>query len=149
MIAQSDSKGMKVVECEINQFQLSKFFYQQVGKDWQWTDRLGWTDEQWRRHAEADSLRTWIGYYKGSPAGYFELQQQNENGVEIAFFGLLPEFIGLGMGGFLLTKAVESAWAWDDPPRVWLHTCSLDHPHAIKNYRARGFEVYRTEVKKG
>ena len=63
--------------------------------------------------------------------------------VEIAYFGLAPRFIGKGFGGYLLSHAIKSAWAWEGTRRVWVHTCTLDHPTALQNYKARGLEVYK------
>ena len=81
---------------------------------------------------------------RGAPAGYFELRRDDEADVEIAYFGLLHQFLGRGLGAHLLTEAVERAWAIG-ATRVWLHTCSLDHPAALPNYVKRGFTAYRTE----
>lgn len=83
-------------------------------------------------------------YVKGAPAGYFELEFQDGN-VEIACFGLLPRFIGLGLGGHLLTEAISRAWQME-ATRVWVHTCTLDHPNALANYQARGLRIYREET---
>jgi GNAT superfamily N-acetyltransferase len=77
-------------------------------------------------------------------AGYYELRREEDSSVEIVYFGLLPEFTGRGLGGYLLTDAVERAWA-SGARRVWLHTCSFDHPFAIQNYLDRGFTVFKTE----
>lgn len=140
------SNGFSVVECGIKQFQFNRFLYQLVGEDYQWLDKLSWTEEQWRAFAEDDRLRTWVGYFKGSPAGYYELQQQDGGDVEIAYFGLTPKFIGKGFGGYLLSHAIESAWGWKGSRRVWVHTCTLDHPSALHNYKARGMTVYRVET---
>ena len=79
---------------------------------------------------------------RGSPAGYFELDRQGES-VEVAYFGLLPPFIGLGLGGALLAAAV--ARGFELSTRVWLHTCTLNHPQALANYLARGLRPYKTE----
>ena len=140
-----ESKGLQIVESEIKQFQFNRFLYQLVGKAWQWTDKLSWSDEQWKAYAENDNLRTWAAYLRGSPAGYYELQQQDGGDLEIAYFGLAPKFIGQGFGGYLLSQAIKSAWEWRGTKRVWVHTCSLDHPSALQNYKARGMEVYRVE----
>ena len=142
----TDPKGATVLECKIKQFQFNKFLYQLVGSNWNWTDKLSWSDEQWKAFAEVDTLRTWVAYVKGSPAGYFELQQQKNKHVEIAYFGLAPKFIGQGVGGYLLSQAVKAAWAWDGTTRVWVHTCTLDHPNALQNYQSRGFEIYQEET---
>ena len=140
-----ESGGLQVSECEIKAYQLNRFLYQYVGGAWAWTDKLSWSDEEWKTYAESDHLRTWLACYRGSPAGYYELRRQDGD-LEIAYFGLAPRFIGQGFGGYLLTHAIESAWAWKEPNRVWVHTCTLDHPSALPNYRARGMRVYRTEV---
>ena len=121
---------------------LNKYFYSEVGRNWRWTAKLTWTDKDWQRHAEA--VDTFVGYYDGTPAGYFELRLENTN-VELAYFGLLPEFVGKGLGGALLSFAINEAWKFN-PERVWVHTCSLDHPAALANYKARGFKIYRTET---
>jgi GNAT superfamily N-acetyltransferase len=142
----TDSKGLKVFECKIKQFQFNRFLYQLVGNDWEWVDKNAWTDAQWREYAENDNLRTWVGYHRGSPAGYYELQQQSDGNVEIAYFGLASKFIGRGFGGYLLSQAIKSAWGWQGTRRVWVHTCTLDHPSALPNYKARGLMVYKVET---
>jgi len=139
--------GLQIHECIVKQFQYNRFLYQLVGAAWQWTDKLQWTDKQWIAFAENDNLRTWVAYYRGSPAGYYELQQQDGGDVEIAYFGLAPKFIGRGFGGYLLSQAIHSAWAWAGTERVWVHTCTRDHPSALQNYKARGMVVYRVETR--
>jgi len=139
--------------------------YFRVGENWKWIDKRPWTDEQWKEYANDPNLRTFAGYNGDVVIGYFELQRQSNAGdsvstchtshvtrhteeVEIAYFGLLPEFIGRGFGGALLTSAIETAWAWSPTPsRVWVHTCNRDHPSALANYQARGFKIYQTVTK--
>ena len=142
--AKQEAHGLQVCECEIKQFQFNRFLYQFVGAPWAWTDKLSWTDDQWRAYAEDDDLRTWVAYYRGSPAGFYELQRQDRGDVEIAYFGLATRFIGQGFGAYLLSQAIESAWAWKGTKRVWVHTCTLDHPSALLNYKSRGMEIYDT-----
>lgn len=127
---------------------LNRFLYATVGGDWYWVDQLGWSYADWQRFVERDNLETWLAYVSGTPAGYFELELQERGDVQIRHFGLLPQFIGQGLGGALLVAAVRRAWA-RDACRVWLHTCSLDHPSALPAYLARGFRLYdevRSEV---
>ena len=145
LTGKKESRGLRVSECEIKAYQLNRFLYHYVGGPWEWTDKLPWSDEEWRTYAESDNLRTWVAYYKGSPAGYYELQLHGGD-VEIAYFGLAPGFIGRRFGGYLLTQAIETAWAWRGTKRVWVHTCTLDHRNALENYKARGMKVYRTET---
>jgi GNAT superfamily N-acetyltransferase len=122
------------------QWQLNRFLYCYVGKRWRWNDKRSWPDERWQRYVGSGDLRTFLGTIEGSIVGYYELQKKGEN-IEIAYFGLTPEFVGRGLGGALLTSAIEHAFAWDGK-RVWVHTCTLDHPAALPNYLARGMRVF-------
>ena len=143
-----DSLGLEIRECAIKQFEFNRFLYQLVGKPWGWVDKLSWTDDEWKAFAETDNLRTWVAYCEGSPAGYYELERQEDGNVEIAYMGLAPKFIGKGFGGYLLSHAIKSAWDWDGTKRVWVHSCTLDHPGALGNYKARGMKVYRETAEK-
>ena len=118
--------------------------YREVGARWQWRDRLGWSDDTLRDHLASANIHIFELLVDGESAGFFELRNGSD-AVEIAYFGLLPAFIGRGLGGALLTAAVTEAWRLG-PRRVWLHTCTLDHPQALANYRARGFRIYRVET---
>ena len=122
-----------------------RYLYVEVGRPWHWVDRLGWTDEMVHRHLADPTVSLWLLSWRGAPAGYFELKQDADRGCEIAYFGLLPEFTGKGWGKYLLTCAVRSAWD-TGASRVWLHTCTLDHPAALPNYLRRGFRAVREEV---
>lgn len=124
---------------------LNRQFYVMVGGQWNWTDRLKWLDDDWCRYVNRSVLQTWVGYLHGESIGYCELELQSDGNMEIAYFGLLPEFVGRGLGGVLLTAAVERAWLNPEVRRVWLHTCTDDHPNALENYRKRGFTLYKTE----
>lgn len=125
--------------------ELNRFLYTAVGGDWYWIDRLGWTYEQWRRWVDRPELQTWLAYLDGTPVGYFELEAQLRGDVEIAYFGLLPQFVGRGLGGVLLTAAIERGWQ-RGARRVWVHTCTLDHPRALANYQARGMRLFKQET---
>ncbi|MDX1681831.1 MAG: GNAT family N-acetyltransferase [Phycisphaeraceae bacterium] len=137
--------GFEVTAVDPPDPDFNRRFYREVGEAWQWTDRREWSDDQWHDYVYRDALKTWVGRQAGEPAGYFELESQADGDVEIVYFGLLPAFIGRGLGGPLLSAAVESAWNLPDTRRVWVHTCTDDHPHALENYRRRGFEVFKIE----
>jgi GNAT superfamily N-acetyltransferase len=122
-----------------------RYLYAEVGRAYHWTDRLTWPDDQVRAHLADPGVSLWLLSSGGAPAGYFELKGHGDQSVEVAYFGLLPEFVGRGWGGHLLTLAVRAAWALE-PERVWLHTCTLDHPAALPNYLKRGFRPVREEV---
>jgi GNAT superfamily N-acetyltransferase len=125
--------------------ELFRYLYAEVGRAFRWTDRLAWSDEQVQRHLDDPRNSVWLMSWDDTPAGYFELRDHDDGSVEIAYFGLLPDFIGRGWGKYLLTRAVQAAWQ-SGPKRVWLHTCTLDHPAALPNYLKRGFRPVRTEV---
>lgn len=125
--------------------EFSRFLYTSVGGNWHWRDRLPWRYQQWQSFVNRPEIKTWVAYVNGTPAGFIELESQPENAVEITYFGLLPQFIGQGIGGHLLTVGVQQAWEMG-PHRVWLHTCSLDGPYALKNYESRGFVLYDTQT---
>jgi GNAT superfamily N-acetyltransferase len=103
-----------------------------------------WTESQWQEYAESNRLSTFAAFYDGSVAGYYELMGDYEGAIEVAILGLTPKFVGGGFGGVLLSSALEEAWR-GNPKRVWLHTCTLDHPAALANYQARGMKVFKVE----
>ncbi len=107
-------------------------------------DRLTWSPERWKDYAVRDEFSTWLGVYEGMTAGYFELEEQDEGNIEIKIFGLVPQFVGKGLGGPMLTEAIRTAWG-RGASRVWVHTCTLDAPQALPNYLARGLRVYKKE----
>ena len=126
-------------------FQLNKFFYKQVGKKHRWIDRLSWTDEKWINFISNKNLETYVISESEDLIGFFELlYNPNLNETEISYFGLLEEYIGKGIGGYALSEAIKKSFE-KNIKRVWLHTCTLDHPNALKNYIARGMKVFRKE----
>lgn len=119
--------------------------YRAVGAAYRWRDRWDWTDAEIHAHLESSYITLFVATRDGALAGWYELRRVPEDdSVEIAYFGLVSEALDRGLGKHLLSCAVRDAWALG-PRRVWLHTCTLDHPHALPNYRARGFTPYRTE----
>jgi GNAT superfamily N-acetyltransferase len=143
--------GVRIVRAEVPSPEFGRFLYTAVGADCSWHDRLPWPPEQWRALLEQPGTELWVAYAHGTPAGYVELAGQDEGVVEIVYFGLLPDFRGRGIGGHLLSYGAARAWdlagRWPGRAptrRVWVHTCSLDGPHALGNYQRRGFRVYDT-----
>jgi GNAT superfamily N-acetyltransferase len=122
---------------------LNRLFYTEVGGEFDWIDKEGWSPGRWQEWAER--VETWVVYDRGTPAGYAELGHR-PSGVEIETFGLLAPFRGRGLGGALLTRATERALELSDGGRVSVSTCELDGPHARANYEARGFRVVREAV---
>ena len=136
------SYELRLVDAPLPEF--SRFLYVAVGASCLWYMRLSWSYDQWLRMLNNDNVQTWVAYINGTPIGYFELEKQPQGSTEICYFGLLPEFIGQGFGKQLLADAIEKAWSIGGD-RVWLHTCSLDHPSALHNYLSRGFTVFKEE----
>jgi GNAT superfamily N-acetyltransferase len=121
--------------------ELNRFLYTAVGGQWYWTNRLDWDYARWLAYLDRPAVETLVLYVSGTPAGYIELEVQADDNVEVAYFGLLPRFMGQRLGGYLLSAGVGRAWA-QGARRVWVHTCSLDSPTALANYQARGFRMY-------
>tara|TARA_B100001093_G_C26492760_1_gene869767 strand:- start:271 stop:774 length:504 start_codon:yes stop_codon:yes gene_type:complete len=126
-------------------FQLNKFFYKNIGKNHHWVDRLAWNEKQWIDYVSDKKIKTYVLKNKKNFAGYFELIfHPDKNEVEIAYLGLLEEYHNKKLGSYLLSEAIKNAFL-DNPKRVWVHTCSLDHKNALKNYIARGMKIFKTE----
>ena len=142
--AHSDDPRIKIESQPNCSIALFRRLYADVGRNYHWIDRLPWTDEQIAAHLAQPENSIWVMTYDGETAGYFELRKCDDRSTEVAYFGLLPQFIGRGLGKHLLTAAVEQAWT-DGADRVWLHTCTLDDPAALPNYLKRGFKPFKTE----
>ena len=99
--------------------ELNRRFYGEVGAELDWTDRLKWSEDDWHRYVHRDALSTWVGQLDGQSVGYFELESQAGGNIEIVYFGLLPGFIGQGIGGAMLSAAVQRAWDLPGTRRIW------------------------------
>ncbi|MBL8799588.1 MAG: GNAT family N-acetyltransferase [Planctomycetia bacterium] len=121
-----------------------RFFYDVVGERWHWTGRKKLSDAEIAAILNDPKVEMHVMYCDGVPAGFAELDRRQEGQVEIVQFGLLPDFIGKGLGKFFLHWTVDKAWSYQ-PQRLWLHTCSLDHPAALPNYLKAGFTIYKEE----
>ncbi len=124
--------------------ELNRFLYVTVGAPWKWYMRLDWSWQKWHDFLRRPGVETWIAYQGASPIGYFELDRGANGVTEIVYFGLIPEFVGQGLGRSFLEDAIASAWA-NEEKRIWLHTCTLDHPNALPNYLQRGFSIFKEE----
>ncbi len=102
-------RRFQIREKKERNWRFNRDLYFAVGEMWSWNERRVWTDEQWKEYGLAPELRTFGAYYDDLLAGYYELRRDDEGCVEIAYFGLLPEFIGRGFGGALLTSAIEAS----------------------------------------
>ncbi len=127
-------------------FQLNKFFYKKVGKNYHWVDRLVWTEKQWIEYTSDKKVKTYVLKNNEDFAGYFELIfHKDRNEIEIAYLGLLEEYQNKKLGSYLLSSAIKNSFM-NNPNRVWVHTCSLDHKNALNNYLSRGMKVFKSET---
>jgi GNAT superfamily N-acetyltransferase len=136
---------LRLARVPVTSVELAQRLYREVGEPYHWVDRWKWSPAEWRAWVQRPGFGTWILSYDGEPAGFFDLHWDEGGDCEIELFGLTRGFHGRGFGKHLLTSAVEIAWAIG-AKRVWLHTCTLDDPKALPNYRARGFVEFRTET---
>ena len=135
-----------VEKVSINDFQLNKFFYKQIGQNHHWIDRLVWDDKKWINYVSNPNVFTFVLKNNENIAGFFELiYHKNKLEIEIAYFGLLKDFMAKKLGGYMLTEAIKISFSYK-VKRVWVHTCSLDHKNALNNYLARGMKIYNIET---
>jgi len=124
---------------------LCKFFYREVGKNFFWRDRLKWSDQDWLDYINSNFFKLYTLKHNNKLAGYYEfLYEPKTNSMEIPYFGIFKEFYGKKIGGYLLTEALSTSFK-QKITKVWVHTCTLDHPNALKNYLARGMKIFKTE----
>ena len=127
-------------------FQLNKFFYKNIGNKHEWKDRLIWTEEQWINYVSSKNVKTYILKFKDDLVGFFELiHHLNKKEVEIAYLGILEEYHNKKLGSYLLSEAIKESFK-NKINRTWVHTCTLDHKNALKNYMTRGMKIFKTEI---
>ena len=143
--SKSPGPNFKINQVDPPDFQLNKFFYKQIGRKHRWIDRLAWTDKKWIEYVENSRVKTFVLKDNNNLAGYYEtIRDLDKDHSEIAYFGILEEYYGKKCGGYLLSEAINKLFE-EGISRVWLHTCSLDHKNAIKNYLARGMQIFKSE----
>ncbi|SMF04915.1 Ribosomal protein S18 acetylase RimI [Tistlia consotensis] len=123
-----------------------RFLYDAVGEDWTWWERRIIPDERLAAYLQDERVEVYVLYVEGQPAGFFELDGREAGRIDLGMFGLMPQFVGQGLGGWFLQAAVETAWE-RKPARVTVNTCTLDHPRALPLYQKAGFTPVRQEAK--
>ena len=121
-----------------------RYYYSAVGKQHSWLDRLVMDDDSVFELINAPQIDIFVMSIQDQPAGYAEFIVEKKF-TEILYFGIIPAFIGKGWGKYALDWAIHKAWSYN-PEWIQLNTCELDHPHAVSNYKKRGFTEVRTEV---
>jgi GNAT superfamily N-acetyltransferase len=136
--------GVVVMQAVQPSLAFYRFLYDAVGRQWQWINRTLLDDDELRAIIHDDRVEIYVLYVDGNPAGFAELDRRQAGEIELAYFGLVPEYIGRGLGKYLLNWVLHQAWSYR-PERVWVHTCDLDHPAALAFYQKAGFVAYHEE----
>lgn len=132
---------MRAHECTTSFY---RYLYDTVGQQWLWYDRRQLPLADLRDIIEDPLVEIYVLYCQGTPAGFGELDRRQGGDLELAYFGLLPDFIGRGLGPYFLHWLQNTAWS-HQPDRLWVHTCTFDHPSAMALYQRAGFKAYRQE----
>jgi GNAT superfamily N-acetyltransferase len=123
-----------------------RYLYETVGGDWLWVDRRKLSDRELAPIIHDDNVEIYVAYADGVPAGFAEIDRRAADVVDLAYFGLIPEFIGRRLGPYLLAWAIDTGWQ-SHPKKMTVNTCSLDHPKALSLYQKMGFRPVRQEHK--
>lgn len=134
-------EGIEINRAEKPAIAFYRSLYDAVGKDWNWVDRKLLSDEQLGRIIHHDLVEIYVLYVDGAPTGFAELDRRHDNEIELAHFGIVPQWINKGLGRYFLDWTVRTAWS-HNPKRFWLHTCELDHEAALPMYLSAAFEVF-------
>lgn len=119
--------------------------YDAVGRDYAWTDKHRYGPEALNGWIQSPDVEIWTLMGKGWPQGFFMLDWSEAGICDLAYFGLVPEAVGKGLGTFLLRTAVLTGWARPGVQKMAVNTCTLDHPRALAQYQRVGFTPVRTE----
>jgi GNAT superfamily N-acetyltransferase len=139
-------EGLTVVHAKMPPIAYYRFLYDAVGQDYDWTSRMKLSDAELAALLHNPRLEVHVLMTDGVEAGFAELDRRIEGEIELVQFGLMPQFIGQGMGRYFLQWTIDKAWSYG-PRRFWLHTCTKDHPAALPNYLKAGFAIYSEVVK--
>lgn len=137
--------GLAVIHARRPTVAYYRFLYNTVGKDYHWHSRGKLSDADLATTIQHPLNEVHVLHVEGTPAGFAELDRRNTDDIELVQFGLMPEFIGQGLGRHFLQWTIDKAWSYK-PRRFWLHTCTLDHPAALPNYQKAGFTIYNEEM---
>ncbi len=118
--------------------------YNSVGRDFHWLNRRKLTDTELAAVIQNPLNELHVLHVAGTPAGFAELDRRQADEIELVQFGLMPDFIGQGLGKWFLQWTIDQAWSYQ-PRRFWLHTCTLDHAAALPNYLKAGFGLFKQE----
>jgi GNAT superfamily N-acetyltransferase len=119
--------------------------YRRVGEEWLWFSRIRMPDAELAKRLHAPQLEVYALVDGGRDEGLLELDFRESGQCEIGMFGVTPKLVGTGAGRWLMRRALDIAWS-RPVERVWLHTCTFDHPAALAFYQRSGFRAFRRQV---
>ncbi len=137
--------GLSVVRAVRPTIAFCRFLNEAVGGPWNWVDRTMLSDEQLAEIVHDDRVETHVLYVDGTPAGFAELDCRTDDQIELAYFGIMPDFFGQGLGRYFLDWSIDRAWS-HSPKRLWVHTCELDHEAALPLYQKAGFTIFDEQM---
>ncbi len=124
-----------------------RFLYAQVGDPWLWWERKLLDDDSLAEILRDEGVEIYVLYVGGVPAGYAELDRREDAVIDLAYMGLMPNFIGQALGPYLLASAIDIAWSYE-PDKLLVNTNTLDHPKALPLYQRMGFQPYKQEKRR-
>ncbi|MEM8541380.1 MAG: GNAT family N-acetyltransferase [Pseudomonadota bacterium] len=119
-----------------------RYLYFQVGIHWNWEMRLRLSDVALAKAIHSPDVEITVLYVDGTPAGFYEINRANHTATDLAYFGIMPHVHGRGLGKWFLSTAIDACWT-NDPERITVNTCTLDHPAALPLYQKMGFKPTR------
>jgi GNAT superfamily N-acetyltransferase len=137
-----DVQGVSLRDLDRSDLDGYRRLFREIGQSWLWGSRLLISDGELSRILGDPGVDAYTLFSDGRAKGLLELDRRESPDIEISFVGVTEDMIGRGAGKFLMSRALEIAWR-HGPKRVWLHTCSLDHPRALAFYMKAGFRPYR------
>ena len=138
-------KNVKISLENKKDININKFFYRQVGREHFWRDRLLWSDKEWEKYIHNENLETGIMKINDELVGFYEQEfHKDKNEIELIQMGILKEYQGKKLGSFLLSYIINKTFKLNIK-RLWVHTCSLDHKHALNNYLSKGLSIFKEE----
>jgi GNAT superfamily N-acetyltransferase len=119
--------------------------YRRIGAEWLWFSRLALGDKELARIIHDDAVAVYALVFEQGEEGLLELDFRQHGICELSLFGLTRELFGTGAGRWLMNRALDLAWS-RPITRLWVHTCSLDHPRALSFYLRSGFHPFHRQI---
>ena len=140
--AQPDGWSLAPLSADLERY---REIFRRVGEPWLWFTRLMMSDDALRSIIADPRVCAFALRAGDHDLGLLELDFRQPGECELSFFGVVPEAVGQGWGGVLMSEAIRLAWA-EPIRRLWVHTCTLDHPRALQFYMRSGFRPYKRAV---